>query len=159
MGLQTKHLTLIPKTRDQVLADIEKLTPEVRAEVSPVWLARVQSMETPDFWMLGFGIFHHDLRAVIGGCGFKGPPDEAGAVEISYGIDVNQRGNGYATEAAGAMVEYAFRDVRVRTVLAHTVSSTGASARVLAKSGFRYVGQVIDPEDGEVCRWERCRDA
>jgi len=159
MELRTKRLALIAKTREQVLVDIEKLSPEVRAEVSPVWLARIQSMETPDVWMLGFGIFHHDLRAVIGGCGFKGPPDAAGAVEISYGIDVNQRGNGYATEAAEAMVAYAFFDDRVRIVLAHTLSSTGASARVLTKSGFRYVGQVIDPEDGEVCRWERSRDA
>ena len=40
-------------------------------------------------------------------------------------------------------------------MIAHTLSSANASARVLTKSGFRYVGQVIDPEDGEVCRWER----
>jgi RimJ/RimL family protein N-acetyltransferase len=57
------------------------------------------------------------------------------------------------------MVAYAFHDDRVQTVLAHTLSSNPASARVLTKSGFRYVGQVIDPEDGEVCRWERSRDA
>jgi len=27
--------------------------------------------------------------------------------------------------------------------------------RVLAKSGFQFVGDVIDAEDGLVCRWER----
>jgi RimJ/RimL family protein N-acetyltransferase len=30
-----------------------------------------------------------------------------------------------------------------------------ASARVLAKCGFRRVGEVIDPEDGLVWRWEK----
>jgi RimJ/RimL family protein N-acetyltransferase len=158
MELRTKHLSLFPKTREQALADIDRMSAENRAQVSPVWLARVQAMQTPDPWTLGFDIVHRGLGAVVGGCGFKGPPDAAGAVEIAYGIDAAQRGNGYATEAAAAMVAYAFGDDRVRTVLAHTLSATGASARVLTKSGFRHVGQVIDPEDGEVCRWERTRD-
>jgi RimJ/RimL family protein N-acetyltransferase len=155
--LLTKHLSLIPKTREQVLAQVEAMPAEQRADVSPVWLARVQAMETPDIWMLGFDVFHRELGAVIGGCGFKGPPDRDGMVEIAYGIDAAQRDNGYATEAAVGMVDYAFRDNRVTIVIAHTRSATGASARVLTKSGFRYVGQVIDPEDGEVCRWERLR--
>src|SRR5262249_45353120 len=120
MELRTKNLSLIPKTREQALAHVESMPAEHRAQVSPVWLARVQSMQTPDPWTLGFDVFHHGLRAVIGGCGFKGPPDDAGAVEIAYGIDADQRGNGYATEAAEAMVVYAFCDARVRTVLAHT---------------------------------------
>ena len=37
---------------------------------------------------------------------------------------------------------------------AHSRPENLASARVLEKSGFRRVGQVIDPEDGLVCRWE-----
>jgi RimJ/RimL family protein N-acetyltransferase len=158
MELRTKHLSLIPNTPAQALARVDRMPAEQRAQVSPVWLARVQSMETPDTWTLGFDVFHHGLGTTIGGCGFKGPPDHTGTVEIAYAIDAAQQGNGYATEAAEAMVEYAYRDARVRMVIAHTLSSANASARVLTKSGFRYVGQVIDPEDGEVCRWERHRD-
>jgi hypothetical protein len=30
-----------------------------------------------------------------------------------------------------------------------------ASARVLEKSGFQKTGEIIDPEDGPVWRWER----
>jgi RimJ/RimL family protein N-acetyltransferase len=157
MELLTQHLSLIPKTREQALAQIDAMPAEQRKEVSPVWLARLRAMEIPDIWALGFDVFQRELGAVIGGCGFKGPPDHNGMVEIAYGIDAAHRGNGYATEAAQAMVDYAFRDNRVRIVIAHTVSATGASGRVLAKSGFRHAGQVIDPEDGEVCRWERSR--
>jgi RimJ/RimL family protein N-acetyltransferase len=42
----------------------------------------------------------------------------------------------------------------VRTVIAHTLPEENASARVLRKSGFEWVGDVVDPEDGPVWRWE-----
>jgi ribosomal-protein-alanine N-acetyltransferase len=158
MELQTPNLTLIPKTREEALAQVAEMPAGWRAEVSPVWLARVQSMTTPDPWTLGFTVFHRGLDTAVGGCGFKGPPNHDGTVEIAYGIDAVHQGNGYATEVAEALVAYAFRDPRVRIVMAHTLSATQASARVLTKSRFRCVGQVLDPEDGEVWRWERTRD-
>ena len=108
MELRTKNLSLIPNTRDQALARVDRMPAEQRAQVSPVWLARVQSMETPDIWTLGFDVFHHGLGTTIGGCGFKGPPDHTGTVEIAYGIDASQQGKGYATEAAEAIVSMPF---------------------------------------------------
>jgi RimJ/RimL family protein N-acetyltransferase len=157
MELREPNVTLIPKTREQVLAYLDEMSVEHRAEVSPIWLARVQSMTTPDPWTLGFSVFHRGLDVVVGGCGFKGPPDQAGVVEIAYGIDPAHQGKGYATEAARAMVAFAFRDPRIRMVIAHTLSAEHASARVLTKSHFHCVGQVIDPEDGKVWRWEKSR--
>jgi RimJ/RimL family protein N-acetyltransferase len=91
---------------------------------------------------------------VVGGCGFKGPPDPEGVVEIAYGVAPDHQNKGFATEAAGALVDFAFRSGQVRTVRAHTFEQTNASTRVLSKCGFRPVGPVIDPEDGMVWRWE-----
>ena len=156
MEFHAPSVTLIPKTRDQVLASLDQMSAEHRAQVSPVWLARVQST-TPDAWTLGFSVFHRSLDVVVGGCGFKGPPNEDGVVEIAYSIHPDHQGMGYATEAARAMVAFALGDPVVRTVIAHTLSAENASARVLIKSHFQCVGQVIDPEDGEVWRWERGR--
>ena len=133
------------------------MTPEQRTHLSPDWLARLDHAETADVWTLGFALLHRDLDVIVGGCGFKGSPDADGVVEISYGIDREHEGQGYATEAAEAMVAYAFSDDRVKTVRAHTLASTNASARVLTKSGFRGLGPVVDPEDGQVWRWERAR--
>jgi RimJ/RimL family protein N-acetyltransferase len=79
-------------------------------------------------------------------------------VEISYGIDPDHRGKGYATEAAAALVSYAFGDSRVRVVRAHTFENANASTRVLTRCGFRYIGEVIDAEDGLVWRWQKRRD-
>jgi ribosomal-protein-alanine N-acetyltransferase len=92
---------------------------------------------------------------MIGACGYKGPPGADGAVEIAYGIAPGYQGKGYATEAAQALTASAFSSGRVRAVRAHTLPEVNASARVLEKCGFKCLGNVIDPEDGVVWRWEK----
>ena len=91
---------------------------------------------------------------MIGNAGFKGPPDPDGMVEIGYGIVPSYQGQGYATEAAEALVAYAFGSRRVRVVRAHTLPRDSPSTHVLKNCGFTRVGEVIDPEDGQVWRWE-----
>ena len=79
-------------------------------------------------------------------------------VEVAYGTDPAHRGRGFATEAAAALTEFAFASGRVRLVRAHTKPDNAASARVLAKCAFLRIGEVIEPEDGLVSRWERGGD-
>ena len=156
MELQTPHLRLVAQTREDMRAMLEGMPPEVRAQVSADWLARFHASSAMDPWVHGFRIVHRDSGSNIGSCSFKGPPS-AGGVEIAYGVDPEQQGKGYATEAARALVDYAFSFPEVRVVLAHTLPESNASTRVLAKSGFQRIGEVIDPEDGPVWRFERVR--
>lgn len=125
------------------------------AQLSAAWLEQLQRSAALDVWAHGFSLVHLESGVAIGKCGFKGPPTSAGEVEIAYGIDPAHQGNGYATEAAAALVQFAFADARVRIVLAHTLPNPNASTRVLTKCGFRFVDAVVDPEDGLVWRWER----
>ena len=127
----------------------------VSDEVSPDWLAQLQVATTADLWKHGFALVHRADDAVIGACGYKGPPDADGMVEIAYGVVPAYQGRGYATEAAQALIGYAFGSGHVRTVRAHTLPSVNASTKVLEKCGFRCLGEVIDPEDGVVWRWEK----
>jgi RimJ/RimL family protein N-acetyltransferase len=76
-------------------------------------------------------------------------------VEIAYGIAPERQGHGFATEAAGALLRFAAADPRVRLLRAHTLPEPNASTHVLRKCGFVQLGEVIDPEDGPVWRWER----
>ena len=110
-----------------------------------------------DPWAYGFAVVPREGRSVIGTVGFKGPPDAAGVVEVAYGIVPAFRGQGYATEAATAAVEFAFADARVRRARAHTLPTPNASTRVLARCGFERTPDVVDPDDGPVWRWERGR--
>lgn len=153
-AILSAHLELAVQTPAEVLASIEAMSESDRAQVSPEWLARVKATTGPDPWIHGFAIVHRDSGAVVGSCGFKGPPGPDASVEIAYGVDPAYRGRGYATEAAQALVEYAFRSGRVGLVRAHTLPQENASTSVLRKCRFDWVGEVVDPEDGLVWRWE-----
>ena len=153
--IQTMNLTLVPQTREEVRAYIAQMQPHERAELSRDWLALLDGSAAVDPWIHGFTLVHRASGGVIGRCGFKGPPGPDGVVEIAYGVDPEHQGNGYATEAAAALTTYAFSNGPVRVVRAHTAPEPNASTRVLTKCGFHRVGEVIDPEDGLVWRWER----
>jgi len=157
--IETKNLRLVPQTRDDVRAYVEQLPPHERAEVSPAWRALLDGSSLCDPWIHGFVLVHRSSGIVVGRCGFKGPPTADGVVEIGYGVSPEHQGKGYATEAAGALVNYALSHEQVRTVRAHTLPQPNASTRVLTKCGFHRVREVIDPEDGLVWRWEKHNEA
>jgi ribosomal-protein-alanine N-acetyltransferase len=175
MSVETSRLRLLPCSPEHLLALIEQ--PEsfdrlvglpaadglrsvfVSDEVSPDWLAALQSSPGPDPWRHGFFVVDRESGSLIGSAGFKGPPDATGMVEIAYGIVPSREGRGYATEAAAALVRFAFASEQVRVVRAHTLPMSNPSTRVLQKCGFRHVGMVVDPDDGPVWRWERGPEA
>jgi RimJ/RimL family protein N-acetyltransferase len=171
--LHTPRLTLFAYTADQLLVLLEQperfeeiaaLTPApelrgfyVSGDVSPRWLDLLRRSvgQGPNPWRHGFWIIEKTSGQIIGGAGFKGEPDAGGMVEIAYGVVPSREGQGYATEAAHALIHFASRDPRVRLLRAHTRPEANASTRVLTKCGFAHIGEVIDPEDGPVWRWER----
>jgi ribosomal-protein-alanine N-acetyltransferase len=152
--LETKNLRLVLQTRDDVRASVEQMQPHEKAQLSAAWLALLEASTPADPWIHGFLLRHRASDIVVGSCGFKGPPVD-GAVEIAYGVASEHQGKGYATEAAQALTNYAFSNPLVRVVRAHTLPQANASTRVLAKCGFRHIGEVMDPEDGLVWRWEK----
>ena len=153
--MRTKSLNLVLQTIEEALAEVEALSPADRAQVSADWLARLRALTSPDPWTVGFSLVQRDSETVVGSAGFKGPPTADGMVEIAYGVHPDHQGKGYATEAAQALTTYAFSSGKVRLVRAHTRPEPNASTRVLTKCGFRRVGEVLDPEDGLVWRWEQ----
>lgn len=156
--IETDNLTLILQTPEETRALINRMSDSDKAELSASWLALVESATSADPWVHGFAVVQRKENVFVGNCGFTGPPTPQGVVEIAYGIDPDFQGNGYATEAAQALISYAFSHSEVSVVLAHTLPQANASTRVLTKCGFRKVGQVVDPNDGPVWRWERQRE-
>src|SRR5262245_20045188 len=167
--IKTKNLELVPHGPQHLRALVEGVDAYERSfgygaaeglreflgEASADYLARLETATEWDAWNYGFAVVDPGDGLVIGMASFKGPPTEEGLVEIAYGIAPGYQGRGFATEAAQALVEYAVGSGRVRLVRAHTLPTTNASTRVLEKCGFQRVGEVIDPEDGLVWRWER----
>ena len=128
-------------------------------EVSPQWLEQLRAARGPDTWTFGFAVVLPSVSQVIGSAGFKGALDADGMVEVAYGIVPAWEGKGCATTALGKLIAFASGDGRVRLLRAHTLPENNASTRVLTKNGFTKLGEVMDPEDGRVWRWERTKSA
>ena len=168
-GIRTARLRLIPVAPGHLLALVE--APErfasdfgypaaewlreffTSGEVTPEWLEMLRNSSEADPWRFGFALVDGS-EEVVGSAGFKGAPDGDGVAEVAYGVVPREQGRGYATEAAAALVAFAREDARVALIRAHTLPTPNASTRVLEKNGFRYVGEVVDPDDGPVWRWE-----
>lgn len=82
---------------------------------------------------------------VIGDVGFVGPPDATGAVSVGCSITEDARGQGYATEALSALLEWTRGQAGLTCVVADTTRSNLASQRLLERVGMHRVG-----EDGEL---------
>src|SRR5437867_1733636 len=75
-------------------------------------------------------IVERSSDTVIGSINLKGAPDAEGDVEIGWGLNAEYRGQGYATEAASAVVRWAFQQPGVRSVSATVPDDNDASQRV-----------------------------
>lgn len=83
--------------------------------------------------------------AVVGRCGFHGPPRAVGRAEIGYAVQAASRGAGYATEAARALVCWAFAHGE-GTVFASVAPANAPSLAVVRKVRFVQVG--VHHDDG-----------
>jgi RimJ/RimL family protein N-acetyltransferase len=74
---------------------------------------------------------------LIGACGLD--PHEDGP-ELGYWLGAPYWGRGFATEAARAVIDYAFGDLEHETIRAGARISNPASRRVLEKCAFQWIG-------------------
>lgn len=56
--------------------------------------------------------------------------------ELGYWLGADAWGQGYATEAAGALVDFGFSDLALARIYAHVLEGNDASCRVLDKLGM-----------------------
>lgn len=89
----------------------------------------------------------------LGSCGFAGPPDAAGEVEIAYFTFPGHEGQGVATRMARALLAQCFPAAEGLRLIAHTLPQEGPSCRILRGLGFECLGPIEHPEDGTVWKW------
>lgn len=122
-------------------------------EALPVLISIFDKLQGDDRWGSYF-IIHTQQKQLIGTGGYKGAPDENGFVEIGYEIKEVCRNQGFATEAAKAFISFAKSQTGIKGIRAHTLAEENFSVKVLRTCGFTFTGQLTEPEDGEVWRWE-----
>jgi RimJ/RimL family protein N-acetyltransferase len=85
-----------------------------------------------------FLITLHD-DTIIGACGLM-MQDKEQAPELGYWLGVKYWGQGYATEALHAVIDYAFTDLGYPALTAAARVTNPLSRRVLEKCGFQWTG-------------------
>lgn len=71
---------------------------------------------------------------------------EDSQAELGYWVGEPYWKKGYCTEAAKALIEYAFTRLGIVKVVAEHLSSNPASGRVMEKIGMRHVNQIQKPD-------------
>jgi len=149
--LVTKRLTLRAMTIDDAPALAERRSDPTTAEYQswtvPYALERAQKLITeviakdgprPGDWfqaaitLTGTGQTVGDVVAFL--------TENGHTAEIGYTLDIDARGNGYATEAAAAMIDHLVHVIGVHRIEASTHPENVASNRVLERLGFSLEG-------------------
>ncbi|MFI7410524.1 GNAT family N-acetyltransferase [Streptomyces sp. NPDC049627] len=80
----------------------------------------------------------------VGGMGFHGVPDEEGRAEVGYDLVEGARGRGYASEALGALSEWALARDDIRLLCATIEAGNLPSQNVASRAG--YVRATVEEE-------------
>jgi [ribosomal protein S5]-alanine N-acetyltransferase len=86
----------------------------------------------------GIWVLRDHAGATIGSCGLR-PVDDGGEIEILYSVAPARWGEGIATEAAHAVLRFAFTELGLARVVGGVDDANHASRRVLVKLGMRAV--------------------
>jgi ribosomal-protein-alanine N-acetyltransferase len=158
--LFTRRLELIAATPELARADADdpaQLGQQLQAEVPPGWpperythhqrsfAERLGAQPSLTGWLMWYAV-QIDPAVLVGAVGLSGPPDGDGAVELIYFMLDRFQRKGYATEAVGALIDWAFSNEVVRCIRAITSRSLPpAAVSVLERNGLSFVGEGNDP--------------
>lgn len=81
---------------------------------------------------------------VVGICGLV-KRDHLPAVDIAFAFAANHRGQGYATEAASAVLDYARLRLKLKTIAGVVNPTNKSSIKVLEKLGLKFKNKVTLP--------------
>lgn len=83
-----------------------------------------------------------DSGLLVGNCGIRRKPESDWEADIGFELAPEYWGQGYATEAARAMVDFGFRELGLHRVSSWCIAENTASARVLERAGLRLEGRL-----------------
>jgi len=170
--LETQRLRMVPISLEgmEAVLDQDRARAEaiVGARFPPDWpnaqlldvgfpYSRAAIRAAPETRLWGDSlVLLRDEPVVVGTVVFHGFPAD-GIAEVGYSIEERNRGNGMATEATRACVEWALRQAGVTAVQATTFPWHVASLGVIRNLGMQPVGTREHDTLGELLIFERRR--
>jgi ribosomal-protein-alanine N-acetyltransferase len=99
-------------------------------------------------------IEHKVEHKCIGVVGVHAKAEIDNEVEILYGISDSYQGNGYATEASKALIQWVFKNTELKSLTAIVKPENIPSKVVIEKLSFQYVDTKLIPYDGHMCKFD-----
>lgn len=134
--LKTKRLLLRPMPLGELEQKVQSMAQGELRQAYQEMLDGCRKAPKDWLWYTPWSILLKSDGALIGDIGFKGP-QKRGTVEWGYGLEEAYQGQGYMTEAARMLLDWAFSQPDVYAVEAETLSNNAASQRVLEKLDFK----------------------
>lgn len=153
MPIKTPRLTLRPimpndgqKTHEAIVETYDQLK---------LWMPWAKTLETADATEANIRkayadfILRNDMRLIahenttgkaVAFCGLHRFNWEARKFEIGYWVRASAQGNGYATEIANALTQYAFQALQANRVMIMHAKGNDRSRNVIEKLGFEREG-------------------
>ena len=151
--LRTDRILLRPFTPDDA-PELQAAIAESREHLRP-WLPFYDGHQTVDetrhwiittqsAWLLhtdfSFGVWTHPNQRFLGGIGLHVRKWDIRYFEIGYWLRVSAVGNGYMTEAARLLADYAMTELEANRVEIRCDAQNTASQQVAKRAGFEYEG-------------------
>ncbi len=103
-----------------------------------MWVANtVKAADTSPRFFYGLAITLKPHLATIGVCSIGIKKAAPNIASLGWDLDLQCRGHGYATEAARALVDFAFQSTEVDIIFSECFAANRASIRVMEKLGMR----------------------
>lgn len=127
-------------------------TPEAAQDFVQMFLAQQQEQPRTKFQL---AVTLKSTHQLIGTCGIRMASIDSHEGNIGYELSPKYWGQGYATEAARAMVQFGFEELRLHRIWSWCIADNVGSARVLQKLGMRLEGRQRDKEYFRGRWWDR----
>ncbi|PIE94586.1 GNAT family N-acetyltransferase [Bacillus fungorum] len=141
--------------RKPTIEDVDYFYNILKEEAVGKWLAKSRGMskeEVNDYigqlishWeQYDFGVWllvNRNTGKLLGHCGLR-KVNETGEIEIMYLLAPEYWGNGYASEAVEASIQYAIETMNGKRIIARVKVANENSKKLLRKLGFTYTHDV-----------------
>jgi ribosomal-protein-alanine N-acetyltransferase len=102
----------------------------------------IKKSEASPIFEYHFAICLSEGDLLIGGCSLRRETEQSRVGALGWAINPEFQNQGYATEAAQALLRLAFDDLKLAVVYATCDTRNAASYRVMAKLGMQRVGFI-----------------
>ena len=134
------YFQMLQANREHLREFLPTLWQEVQNEADVATVLRQLAAEWDARNLFIFGVWEKESGSYVGELYLANPDWQVPCVELGYFLVKDKTGSGYATEAAQAMIQFAFEQLKVSRIDLQCAADNLASQRVAERCGFTLEG-------------------